>query len=138
MRAQPELLKGRNRLWIRFFLVAVYATMHVRDRRRPVMHHAMGLVPADYDYQVFHITSTISRQVFPFTLDTDNPAFRRLMARLADVMDGIEEGRKQGGVRGLLARVTGSAEAAFLFARLYLFPVIPNELPADVRLAPSW
>lgn len=138
MRAQPELLAGRNRLWIRFFLVAVYATMHVRDRRRPVMHRALGLDPAAYDYRVYDITSACTRQVFPFTLDTDHPEFRRLLSELADVLDDVDRAKQQGGVGGLVGRVRGSVKAAVLFARLYLRPVIPNALPVEIRLAPNW
>jgi magnesium-protoporphyrin IX monomethyl ester (oxidative) cyclase len=138
LRAMPELLTGRNRLWIRFFVLAVYATMHIRDRRRPVLHRALGLEPTAYDYRVFDITSQISRQVFPFTIDTDHPEFRRLLGRLADVMDQVDAARQKGGVLGVVGRVIGSAQAALLFVRLYLRPVIPNSLPADVRLAPSW
>ncbi len=38
-------------------------------------HRALGVDPKEYDFQVFAITSEISRQVFPLTLDIDNPGF---------------------------------------------------------------
>jgi magnesium-protoporphyrin IX monomethyl ester (oxidative) cyclase len=138
MRANPGLLTGGNTLWIRFFLLAVYATMYVRDHMRPMLHQAMGLESSDYDYTVFRITSEISKQVFPLTLDIDHPAFRAGMDRLFRLAQGAERAKQQGGIVGGLKRMGYGAAAALTFARLYLLPTVPNELPQQVRVAPAW
>jgi magnesium-protoporphyrin IX monomethyl ester (oxidative) cyclase len=138
MRAQPELLRGLNKLWIRFFLLAVFATMYVRDHARPIMYDAFGMDPTDYDYKVFRITTDISKQVFPLTLDIDNPKFRRGLDRLLLISKAIDAAQKQGGLIGGIKRVTLTAAAAATFARLYFLPVQHHALPTEVRMAPAW
>ncbi|MCX7891301.1 MAG: magnesium-protoporphyrin IX monomethyl ester (oxidative) cyclase [Burkholderiales bacterium] len=138
MRANPHLLRGPNKLWIRFFLLAVFATMYVRDHARPVMHRAMGFEPTEYDYAVFRITSEISKQVFPLTLDIDNPKFRAGLDRLVRIAAAAAKAKARGGLLGALQRVALAVAGAATFARLYLLPTIPNALPERVRLAPAW
>lgn len=75
MRSQPELLQGLNRNWIRFFLLAVYATMYLNDARRHAFYTALGLDWRDYDQRVIRMTNHISTQVYPVTLPVDNPQF---------------------------------------------------------------
>ncbi len=75
MRSQPNLLRGANLRWIRFFLLAVYATMYLNDARRSDFYAAMGLDWRDYDQKVIKLTNDISTQVFPVTLPVDNPLF---------------------------------------------------------------
>ncbi len=138
MRANPQLLRGGNVLWIRFFLLAVYATMYVRDHSRPMLHQEMGLESTTYDYTVFRITNEITRQVFPIMLDIDNPAFRAGLERLFQLQLRIDAARKRGGVIGLAQRALAMTLALATFARLYTLPVLRNELTADVRMAPAW
>jgi magnesium-protoporphyrin IX monomethyl ester (oxidative) cyclase len=138
LRADPKLLEGANKLWVRFFLLSVYATMYVRDHNRPVFHAALGVDPTEYDYKVFAITNQIARQVFPVELDIDSPAFRRQMEKLRLAAERIEDGKARGGVGGILARASGMAGAGLAFARMYLMSPKPNALPRSIRLQPAW
>jgi len=138
MRANPHLLRGMNLLWVRFFLLAVYATMFVRDHTRPMLHRAMGLEPDDFDYRVFEITSEISRQVFPLTLDTDAPAFRAGLDRLVQARVRFDAGRERGGLAGRLQQAGAAISGGLTFLRLFLHPVKRHDLPAQIRVAPVW
>ncbi|KPF93715.1 magnesium-protoporphyrin IX monomethyl ester cyclase [Novosphingobium sp. AAP83] len=138
LRADPKLLKGMNKLWVRFFLLSVYATMYVRDHARPVFHEALGLDPTAYDYRVFTICTQISRQVFPVELDTDSPVFRRNMDNLLAASRRIEAGKARGGIAGLAMRASGMAGAGLSFAKMYLHRTRTNALPATIRLQPAW
>jgi len=138
MRADPRLLRGVNLLWIRFFLLAVYATMYVRDHTRPLLHQAMGLDSTEYDHQVFDITTEIARQVFPVSLDTRHPAFMAGLDRLCRIRAGYDRAGARGGIVGRVQQAGFAIAGAFTFARLYLHPVRRHELPSQVRVAPAW
>jgi magnesium-protoporphyrin IX monomethyl ester (oxidative) cyclase len=102
------------------------------------MHQAFGIDTTQYDFEVFRITSEISKQVFPLTLDTDHPAFRRGLDRLCEISAKVDAAKAQGGVLGLLKRGVYAVQGAAVFARLYVLPVKPNALPAQIRVAPVW
>ena len=138
MRANPGLLQGGNVLWIRFFLLAVYATMYVRDHTRPQLKQAMGLEPTEYDFEVFRITNEITKQVFPILLDIDHPAFHRNLDRLYQCAMRADAGKAAGGLLGNLKKAFWSVAGAAVFARMYFIPVKSNSLPKSARLAPSW
>ncbi len=138
MRANPWMLKGVNRLWIRFFLLAVFATMYVRDHARPVFHAALGLDPTAYDFQVFHITTEIARQTFPVSLDLDNPAFHAGLERLRVIAEKTAALRGKSKFTRTILKLALQAQAATTFVRLLLMKPKHHALPIDVRLAPSW
>jgi magnesium-protoporphyrin IX monomethyl ester (oxidative) cyclase len=138
MRSQPHLLRGPNTLWIRFFLLAVYATMYVRDHTRPMLKNAMGLDATSYDHEVFRITTEISKQVFPVSLDTDHPAFKAGLDRLFHLSGRMDAAKARGGVVGRLQQAAVAVQAFATFARLYLMPVKQHSLPEQMRMAPAW
>jgi len=138
MRADPKLLEGRNKLWIKFFLLAVFSTMYVRDHMRPEMHKAFGMDPSAFGFQVFRITTEISKQCFPLMLDIENPKFRAGLERLRRINEASREARAAGGLLNQVKRLGLKLAGAATFARLYMLPAEANGLPASTRMAPSW
>jgi magnesium-protoporphyrin IX monomethyl ester (oxidative) cyclase len=138
MRANPHMLTGFNKYWIRFFLLAVFATMYVRDHSRKDFHAALKVDIDDYDMNVIRLTSEISKQCFPVVIDLDNPAFLRNLKKMAAINEEIQELDARGGFGARVKRKLLSAKAAASFVRLLVMPVIKNELPATSRLYPVW
>jgi magnesium-protoporphyrin IX monomethyl ester (oxidative) cyclase len=138
MRANPHLLSGLNRFWVKFFLLAVFATMYVRDHQRPHFHEAVGIDPKEYGRKVFQITSEISRQVFPLEIDIDNPVFFECLEKLRIIADTAATQQAKGGLTAKLSKATTAIKAGAVFTRLLLMRTKENTLPDSIRLAPSY
>jgi magnesium-protoporphyrin IX monomethyl ester (oxidative) cyclase len=138
MRSDRRLISGTNRLWIKFFLNAVFATMHVRDHARPAFHDALGVDIDDYDMKVFRLTSEISKQVFPLVLDLDHPAFMATLKRLNTINRQIDALGEGGGPVARVRKAWLSAKAGVAFLRLMMIPSLSNDVPATSRLHPVW
>jgi magnesium-protoporphyrin IX monomethyl ester (oxidative) cyclase len=138
MRANPHLLQGLNKFWVKFFLLAVFATMYVRDHQRHEFHKALAIDPTEYDYKVFKITSEISRQTFPLELDIDNPAFFAGLERLRKIAEDGAAKQAKGGIAAKFGKVRTAAAAGLAFVRLFMLPSKNNALPQNIRMAPSW
>lgn len=131
MRANPHTLEGINKLWIRFFLLAVFATMFIRDHLRQNFFSALGMDVDWFDDRVIRLTNDISQQVFPDTIDLDNP---KIWANLRQM---LENTRSLDGATGLRA-LRLKASNAWCFARMFLQRPRRKALPANVRLQPVW
>ncbi|MGF1466637.1 MAG: magnesium-protoporphyrin IX monomethyl ester (oxidative) cyclase [Sandaracinaceae bacterium] len=138
MRANPWTLKGLNRLWIRFFQLAVFATMFVRDHTRVEFHEALGIDPEEYGMEVFRIVQKISEQVFPVLVDVDHPAFLAGMRRLHRLAVRIDAIKRRGGWLSRLRAAPLQLRAVATFVRLYFLPTKRNPLPSDLRGAAAW
>jgi magnesium-protoporphyrin IX monomethyl ester (oxidative) cyclase len=138
IRADPKMTQGINRLWIRFFILSVYATMYVRDHTRPALYEAFGMDITDYDYSVFRLTTEISRQAFPITIDTDTPQFRARMEDLLRISRRMDALRGKPGLLNKARRLGTMAAAGLTFVRLFFQRAEANPLPASVRLVPAW
>lgn len=138
MKTDPKLTQGKNVLWIKFFLTAVYATMYVRDHQRPAFHDALGVDPDWYAHEVFTKTSKLTEQIFPITLDIEHPRWQPTLERLHRANVAIAEGKKQGGAGGKLKEWANSAKAAFCFVSLYTIPAVKHRVPESTRLEPAY
>jgi magnesium-protoporphyrin IX monomethyl ester (oxidative) cyclase len=139
MRTDPKLTTSfANKLWIRFFLTAVYSTMFVRDHARPEFHKALGVDIEWYDQEVFRKTSAIARQVFPVEIDIDHPRWLPNLRRMRDAFGQMDAAKRKGGLGGWIGHKLGAAKAALAFLALYTQPAIKTVPPKNVRMEPVY
>jgi len=138
MKTNPNLTKGVNVYWIKFFLTAVYATMYVRDHLRPAFHEALGIDPAEYGQEVFAKTSELSKQIFPITLDIDNPRWERNLLRMQKANVDLSETTGKAGFGAKLARLGARMRVAKAFVALYTISSKSHQVPESSRLEPVW
>ncbi|KAM3115497.1 magnesium-protoporphyrin IX monomethyl ester (oxidative) cyclase [Phormidesmis sp. 146-33] len=76
MKAQPQSLNTwKAKLWCRFFLLAVFGTMYIRDTQEPGFYEVLGLDAREYETYVIQKTNETAGRVFPVMLDVDRPEF---------------------------------------------------------------
>jgi magnesium-protoporphyrin IX monomethyl ester (oxidative) cyclase len=76
MKAQPQYLNDwKAKLWCRFFLLSVFATMYLNDIQRSDFYASIGLDAREYDKYVIEKTNETSGRVVPIVLDINHPAF---------------------------------------------------------------
>jgi magnesium-protoporphyrin IX monomethyl ester (oxidative) cyclase len=139
MKTDPKLTETRmNKMWIKFFLTAVYSTMWVRDHQRPLFHEALGVDVTWYGHEVFRKTSEITKQVFPFTVDIDHPRWRPNLDRMERASVQIARAKARGGIVGMASRLAGMAKAGFSFVSVFTIPAIPNDVPDSPVMEPAY
>uniref|UniRef100_A0A1Z1MDC5 Magnesium-protoporphyrin IX monomethyl ester [oxidative] cyclase n=1 Tax=Alsidium seaforthii TaxID=2007182 RepID=A0A1Z1MDC5_9FLOR len=76
LKSQPQFLNNlESRLWCRFFLISVFATMYLNDFQRSDFYKSIGLDARQYDMQVIRKTNESASRIFPVALNIDTPEF---------------------------------------------------------------
>ena len=71
-------------------------------------------------------------------LDIDHPKFKPGLDRLVRIANDTAAAKAQGGIVGGVKKLLCNLDAGLTFARLYFLPAKPNEMPAEIRMAPVW
>ncbi|HIK54771.1 MAG TPA: magnesium-protoporphyrin IX monomethyl ester (oxidative) cyclase [Synechococcales cyanobacterium M55_K2018_004] len=137
MKAQPQFLNDwKARLWCRFFLLSVFATMYLNDIQRSDFYRSIGLDARQYDQEVILETNNTAGRVFPVILNVEHPDFFRLLDSASKKnleIVAIGESRAPKLVK-LFKQLPLVASIGFDMVRLYLMkPINTAKLEGTVR-----
>ncbi|MBD2438585.1 magnesium-protoporphyrin IX monomethyl ester (oxidative) cyclase [Nostoc sp. FACHB-110] len=76
LRSQTKLWKDwKAKLWVRFFLLTVFATHTMTVFERASFYEVIGIHPRKYNQRVIQETNNTSARAFPLILNTNHPEF---------------------------------------------------------------
>ena len=76
---------------VQIFLLAVFATMYIRDVGRKEFYEALGLNAREYDKYVIDKTNETSARVFPVVLDVNHSSFYQRLERIVNNNKKLKE-----------------------------------------------
>jgi magnesium-protoporphyrin IX monomethyl ester (oxidative) cyclase len=136
LQAQPQFLNDwKARLWCRFFLLSVFATMYLNDCQRSDFYASIGLDAREYDKLVIEKTNETAGRVFPIVLDVDQPEFYdRLETCVSnnEKLRAIDASNAPAIVKGL-QKLPVFLSNGWQFAKLYLMKPLPAQATGTVR-----
>ncbi len=137
MKSQPHILDDwKARLWSRFFLLSVFATMFLNDIQRSGFYASLGLNARDYDIEVIRKTNETAGRIFPLILNVDHPKFFELMdeSAAANLKIAAINGSNAPKVVQTLQKLPHIAKIGINMVRLYLMkPIDTAHLEGSVR-----
>ena len=137
MKAQPSTVKGFiAKLWCRFFLLAVFATMYVRDVGRKEFYAALGLNAREYDKYVIEKTNETSARVFPVVLNVKDSSFYERLEKIVinnKNLSKIDEDSKNTAIK-IIKKLPYFISNGYQLLRLYLLkPLNSNDYQPAIR-----
>ncbi len=130
VRSQPRLWDNwRAKLWIRFFLLMVFATHTMTVQERAGFYQSLGLDPTEYDRQVISKTNETAANAFSVVLDVDNPQFYPLLQKCSSLnlrMSAISKSDQPNWLKHL-QKLPLQGAIAFNLVRLYLMKPVDSQ-----------
>ncbi|MBL6793843.1 MAG: magnesium-protoporphyrin IX monomethyl ester (oxidative) cyclase [Synechococcus sp. BS307-5m-G36] len=129
MKSQPDTVRGPvAKLWCRFFLLAVFATMYVRDVARKEFYESLGLDARTYDKLVIEKTNDTSARVFPVVLDVKSKKFWIRLERLVknnEALNAADASHSPAPIK-LIRKIPYWVSNGAEMAKLFLMPAIDS------------
>lgn len=131
LKSQPQFLHNNvSKLWCRFFLLSVFATMYLNDFQRSDFYKSIGLDARQYDMQVIRKTNESAARIFPVALNIDTPYFFQCLDECASqnrVLIEINKKSKQNIIDNI-KKILIYSKLFINFSKLYLIPPIESSL----------
>jgi len=127
MKSQKHLLNTyESRLWCKFFLLSVFATMYLNDLQRADFYATIGLDATQFDQYVIRKTNQSTKTLFPVILDVENPLFFSSLDECAIANDALVKLEKTGS-SNIFSKVPHYFVLASRLLKLYLLPAIETK-----------
>jgi magnesium-protoporphyrin IX monomethyl ester (oxidative) cyclase len=145
MRSQPQYLEGwRNHFAIKFFSLAVYITMYLRDCESTI-YSKLGIDWEKYDVKVINETERAARDIWGIAIRTDSKFFLSCLRKMHANNRKNKAGRKATGLAAIPAVVMRYARYAnnvLQYAKLMIQPhdfvqPLPRERWTEVAPDPA-
>jgi len=128
IKSQKHLLNTfESKLWCKFFLLSVFATMYLNDLQRSDFYNTIGLDTRKFDKHVIRKTNQSSANLFPVILDVDNPKFFELLESCALSNNSLIELEKTGEV-SIFNKIPHYFNIASTLLQIYLLPAINTKM----------
>uniref|UniRef100_A0A1Z1MIX8 Magnesium-protoporphyrin IX monomethyl ester [oxidative] cyclase n=1 Tax=Ophidocladus simpliciusculus TaxID=1261574 RepID=A0A1Z1MIX8_9FLOR len=129
LKSQPQFLNNfKSKLWCRFFLVSVFATMYLNDFQRSDFYKSIGLDARQYDMQVIRKTNENASRIFPIALNVDKPEFFKYLDICASQNKLLIETEKNENniINKILKKIVIYNKLTFYLVKLYLITPIDS------------
>jgi magnesium-protoporphyrin IX monomethyl ester (oxidative) cyclase len=128
LKSQKQLLNTfESKLWCKFFLLSVYATMYLNDSQRSGFYSAIGLNVKQFDKHVIIKTNQSAGTLFPIIYDTEHPDFFRLLDECETANSALTEIEKEDGIFKNLQKLPYYFSMISNFIKLYSLPTIETK-----------